>query len=94
MRSFPGAHFAVFPPDLIRPCILAGCPKKGTVLDPFGGSGTTGQVAEKLGRDAVLVELNPVYVEMQKQRNAIKGALASDGQEETRNDDKTPGWLF
>ena len=62
VRSFPGAHFAVFPADLVRPCILAGCPKNGAVLDPFAGSGTVGDVATELGRDAILVELNPVYV--------------------------------
>src|SRR5690606_936757 len=47
-QPFSGAHFATFPPALIEPCILAGCPKGGTVLDPFGGAGTTGLVAEKL----------------------------------------------
>lgn len=77
VRSFPGAHFAVFPEDLIRPCILAGCRPGGTVLDPFAGSGTTGVVAEELGRNAVLVELNSVYVEMQKQRTKVQGALVS-----------------
>lgn len=58
------AHFATFPPALITPCILAGCPPGGTVLDPFGGSGTTGQVALELGRRAVLIELNPQYQEL------------------------------
>jgi hypothetical protein len=43
--AYNGAHFATFPPNLIRPCILAGCPAGGTVLEPFAGSGTTGQVA-------------------------------------------------
>ena len=43
-KPYSGAHFATFPPDLIKPCILAGCPTGGTVLDPFGGSGTTGMV--------------------------------------------------
>jgi hypothetical protein len=61
---FPDAHFATFPPALIEPCILAGCPAGGTVLDPFGGSGTTGMVADRMGRDAVLIELNPEYVAM------------------------------
>ena len=45
-KPFNGAHFAVFPPELIEPCVLAGCPKGGVVLDPFGGSGTTGAVAK------------------------------------------------
>ncbi len=67
-KPFKGAHFATFPPDLIEPCILAGCPKGGTVLDPFGGSGTVGMVAKKHGRDAVLIELNPEYVEIARQR--------------------------
>jgi DNA modification methylase len=59
--QYPGAHFAVFPADLIKPCILAGAPVGGTVLDPFGGSGTTAMVANSLGRKAVVVELNPAY---------------------------------
>ena len=61
---YKGAHFATFPPELIRPCILAGCPLGGTVLDPFGGSGTTGQVAMEEGRKAILCELNPEYVKL------------------------------
>jgi len=61
-QPYSGAHFATFPPALIDPCILAGCPVGGTVLDPFGGAGTTGLVADRLGRNAVLVELNPAYV--------------------------------
>ena len=61
---FKGAHFATFPPDLIEPCVLAGCPLGGTVLDPFGGSGTTAGVALKHGRDAVICELNPEYAAM------------------------------
>ena len=67
-KPFKGAHFAVFPTDLIEPCIKAGCPKGGTVLDPFGGSGTTGLVANNLGRDAILIELNEEYVEIAKKR--------------------------
>jgi site-specific DNA-methyltransferase (adenine-specific) len=63
-RPYKSAHFATFPPDLIRPCILAGCPAGGTVLDPFGGSGTTGQVAIEEGRKAILCELNPEYVKL------------------------------
>ena len=60
-KPYAGAHFATFPPDLIEPCILAGCPRGGTVLDPFGGSGTTAGVAVKHGRNAILCELNPDY---------------------------------
>lgn len=67
-KPFKGAHFATFPPDLIEPCILAGCPEGGTVLDPFGGAGTTGLVATQAGRNAVLCEINPEYVEMARAR--------------------------
>jgi DNA modification methylase len=65
---FSEAHFATFPPALIEPCILAGCPKGGTVLDPFGGAGTTGLVADRLHRDAILIELNPAYADMSRKR--------------------------
>jgi DNA modification methylase len=65
---FPDAHFATFPPALVEPCIKAGCPVGGTVLDPFGGAGTTGLVADRLLRNAVLIELNPAYAEMAKNR--------------------------
>lgn len=67
-RPFKGAHFATFPPALIEPCILAGCPEGGMVLDPFGGAGTTGLVATQSGRDAVLCELNPEYAAMARER--------------------------
>jgi DNA modification methylase len=67
-KPFSGAHFATFPPDLIEPCVLAGCPAGGVVLDPFGGAGTTGLVADRLGREAVLCELNPDYAEMARVR--------------------------
>lgn len=63
-NGFCGAHFAVFPEKLIEPCILAGCPEGGVVLDPFAGSGTTGVVAKRMGRGFVGCELNPSYVEM------------------------------
>ena len=65
---FPEAHFATFPPALIEPCILAGCPQGGVVLDPFGGAGTTGLVADRLQRSAILIELNPGYAEMARRR--------------------------
>jgi DNA modification methylase len=61
-------HFAQFPRGLVRTCILAGCPLGGTVLDPFGGSGTTGLVAGELQRDAVLIELNPEYAVLARRR--------------------------
>lgn len=62
------AHFATFPPALIEPCILAGCPDGGTVLDPFGGAGTTGLVADRHKRNAILIELNPEYAAMARRR--------------------------
>ena len=67
-QPYSGAHFATFPPALIVPCILAGCPQGGTVLDPFGGSGTTGEVAAGNGRNAILIELNPEYAKLAQDR--------------------------
>jgi DNA modification methylase len=60
-KPFKGAHFATFPPDLIEPCILAGCPEGGVVIDPFFGAGTTGLVAQRHGREWIGCELNPEY---------------------------------
>lgn len=68
IKPYAGAHFATFPADLIEPCILAGAPVGGVVLDPFGGSGTTGMVANKLSRKAILIELNPEYAKQIKER--------------------------
>ncbi len=76
-QPYPESHFAVFPSALIEPCILAGCPASGTVLDcpvggtvldPFSGAGTTGLVSLRNGRGFVGIELNPEYVEMAKRR--------------------------
>lgn len=67
-RPFKGAHFAVFPPDLIEPCILAGSPPGGVVLDPFFGSGTTGLVAQRHGRQWTGIELNPEYIRIAEER--------------------------
>jgi DNA modification methylase len=67
-EPFAEAHFATFPPALIEPCILAGCPPGGTVLDPFGGAGTTGRGADRLGRNAILIELSPTYAAMARRR--------------------------
>ena len=64
------AHFALMPTDLARRCILAGCPKGGVVLDPFGGGGTTGLTAARHGRRAILCELNPEYAAIARQRIA------------------------
>lgn len=65
---FAEAHFATFPPELPELCIKAGCPVGGTVLDPFGGAGTTGLVADRLQRNAILIELNPDYAAMARRR--------------------------
>ncbi len=67
-KPYKGAHFAVFPESLVEPCILAGSSEGGTVLDPFAGSGTTGVVAKKLGRNFIGIELKPEYAEMATQR--------------------------
>ncbi len=66
--GFKGAHFAVFPEKLVEPCILAGCPEGGLVLDPFAGSGTTGVVAKHLARNFIGIELNPEYCRMADER--------------------------
>jgi DNA modification methylase len=67
-KQFKEAHFATFPPDLIKSCILAGCPKDGIVLDPFMGSGTTGMVAAMYQRNFIGFELNPEYCKMAEKR--------------------------
>ena len=67
-QPFKGSHFATMPPDLAERCIKAGCPRDGHVLDPFGGAGTTGLVADRLGRNATLIELNPAYRDMASNR--------------------------
>jgi DNA modification methylase len=69
-RPYPGAHFAVFPPELPERCIKAGSPSGGVVLDPFGGSGTVGMVANRLSRRAILIDLNPEYLKQQMRRNS------------------------
>ena len=65
---FKGGHYAAYPPKLVEPCLLAGCPEGGIVLDPFFGSGTTGMVAKQLNRHYIGIELNPEYVELAKTR--------------------------
>ena len=67
-KPFKEAHFATFPMDLIEPCVLAGCPEEGTVLDPFGGAGTTGIVASNHNRNAILCELNDEYSDIAEKR--------------------------
>mgnify|MGYP003394044010 CR=1 FL=1 len=79
-HSFKEAHFATFPPALIEPCIKAGCPTGGVVLDPFGGAGTTGLVADRLQRNAILIELNPEYAEMAARRIRTEAGVFADVQ--------------
>ena len=74
-KPYSGAHFATMPPDLVEPCIKAGSPEGGTVLDPFAGSGTTLAVAAELGRNAIGCELNPEYIALAERR--IKDARSS-----------------
>ena len=81
-----GAHFAVFPPTLIEPCVLAGCPIGGIVLDPFGGSGTTAGVALANGRNAILIELNTEYADLIPNRIAgIVGYRLGEGESVAEN---------
>lgn len=69
-KPFKGAHFATFPLDLVEPCILAGCPVGGVILDPFGGAGTSGLAAVTNDRNAILCELNNEYALMAQRRIA------------------------
>ena len=73
-KPFRGAHFATMPPDLVEKCVKAGSAVGDSVIDPFGGAGTTGLVAGRLGRNAVLAELNPAYAEITKARLTKEGA--------------------
>lgn len=74
-ENFSEAHFAVFPSEIPRRAILAGCPVGGVALDCFAGAGTTGMVALELGRNAILIELNPDYVAMIRQRCNVTPGL-------------------
>lgn len=75
-KAYKGAHFATFPEDLIKPCILSGAPSGGIILDPFSGAGTTLKVARDLGRKAIGIELKKEYCEMTINRlNTIKASL-------------------
>jgi DNA modification methylase len=80
-KGFKGAHFAVFPEALIEPCVKAGCPEGGVILDPFMGSGTTAVVAEKHNRDWIGIELNPEYAAMARKRNADDGKRPRAGKQ-------------
>jgi DNA modification methylase len=87
-KPFAEAHFATFPPALIQPCIMAGCPAGGMVLDPFGGAGTTGLVADGLRRNAILIELNPGYAKMAADR--IQGSAPMFASVETTDSADSP----
>jgi site-specific DNA-methyltransferase (adenine-specific) len=67
-KPFSEAHFAVYPQELIKPCVKAGCPDDGIVLDPFFGAGTTGVVAKRLDRKFVGIELNEEYIDIAEER--------------------------
>jgi DNA modification methylase len=77
-QPFSEAHFATMAPELAETCIRAGCPDGGVVLDPFGGAGTTGLVADQLQRDALLIELNPAYAEIARRRIAGDAPLFAE----------------
>lgn len=83
-QGFGGEHYAVYPPALIEPMILAGCPAQGTILDPFSGAGTTALVAVANGRNAIGIELNPKYVKLSRER--LAAALPMFGIETALND--------
>jgi hypothetical protein len=70
-KAFSEAHFATFPEEIPKLCILAGSKPGDTILDPFAGSGTVGKVALELGRRAVLIELNPAYIELARERTFV-----------------------
>lgn len=78
-QAYSGAHFATFPERLVEPCILAGCPVGGVVLDPFFGSGTTGQVAQRLGRNWIGIEINPANEPLQSKRLQQLGLQLNGG---------------
>ena len=79
-QPYSGAHFATMPPALAERCIKAGSRPGDTVLDPFGGAGTTGLVADRLGRDAILCELNPEYARIARERIAADAPLLAAAQ--------------
>jgi DNA modification methylase len=83
VKGYKEAHFATYPPELIEPCILAGSKEGDTVLDPFSGSGTTGEVALKHGRNYIGLELNPDYAAISEKR--ITDAVGMFAELEIRN---------
>jgi DNA modification methylase len=82
-QPYPGAHFATFPPKLIEPCVLAGCPEGGVVLDPFAGAGTTGMIALRHNRSFTGIELSPAYAELARQRIIADSPLLNTHAERT-----------
>ncbi len=79
--AYRGAHFATFPPKLVEPCILAGCPPGGIVLDPFCGTATTGQVAIEHGRRFIGIDLDPKSIRLATKRmNAVEIPLIPRGE--------------
>lgn len=94
LKPWRGAHFATFPPELIEPCILAGCPPGGVVLDPFGGAGTTAGVALQHGRDAIIIELNPDYAALIPKRvEHILGYAVPEGEPAPNVGNDFGGWF-
>jgi len=85
-QPFSGAHFATFPPELAERCILAGSPKGGVILDPFGGAGTTALVALRHGRRAALIELNHEYAAMARRRIETEWRVAPLASKQAAND--------
>lgn len=81
-QPFPGAHFAVMPMALAEPCVLAGCPRGGAVLDPFAGAGTVGVVALRHGRSFTGIELNPAYCDLARERIRNDAPLLNAASEE------------
>jgi DNA modification methylase len=77
-QPYSGAHFATMPLALAERCIKAGSKPGDTILDPFGGAGTTGLVADRLGRNALLIELNPTYAAMARERIASDAPLIAN----------------
>jgi site-specific DNA-methyltransferase (adenine-specific) len=88
-QPFRGAHFATFPPELPRRCILAGSRPGDTVFDPFAGSGTTLLVADQLGRHAIGIEMNPAYADLARRRITDNAPLFADVAVSERGTDGT-----
>jgi DNA modification methylase len=90
-QPFTGAHFAAYPPKLIEPCVLAGCPQGGTILDPFFGAGTTGLVADRHQLHCIGIEINAEYIEIARNRLAQEGGMFMDIRHTPPNKDSENG---